>query len=100
MLAAWAKRLEAAKWRRSLHWFRNYAFLCGNHYPNFRWNGDSLQMNVSTFDQSASVSGARASVDQYVPKVADNQIIRLDHTAEFVIWLMEIAGALGATTTG
>ena len=31
---------------------------------------------------------------------ADNRVIRLDHTAEFVLWLTDIAGVLGAIENG
>lgn len=68
LLAFWRTQTETAKLARSLDWFRNRAFLAGNHYPSIRWSGDTV-----SFDSPRLPKGA---VDHFIPKTVDNKLIR------------------------
>lgn len=81
----WVGQMDSSKWPRALNWFTNFAFLCGNQYPNFTWNGSILRWSGSTFDSnysganlipgSGNLSGMGGGHGQ-VPKTVDNQLLR------------------------
>lgn len=64
----WTSKLEQDKWIRAVNWFSNASFLAGSHYDNWSYNGNGLDKDnpVVPFN----------SMDQYVPKTADNKLLR------------------------
>lgn len=64
----WARQLEHSKWPRALGWFTNYAFLDGNHYPNFRWNETTLDWDNPKIQEIPA--------DSFIPKTSDNRCVQ------------------------
>ncbi|MCG8406171.1 MAG: hypothetical protein MI923_13320, partial [Phycisphaerales bacterium] len=61
--------LDTAKWPRAAGWFTNSCFVLGNQYSRF-----------TTTDQGISAHSAevvpQTQVQQYIPAMPDNQILR------------------------
>jgi hypothetical protein len=71
----WVAQMDLQKWPRALQWYTNFAFLVGNHYPDFRWNGTALTWSGATFEEGQ----ARAQTHplaSLIPKTVDNHLIR------------------------
>lgn len=66
----WLKAQEEAKRPRAIQWFTNAAFLVGQHYNNWFWNGSTLDSATSPTMRNPN----RASA--HIPKTADNRLIR------------------------
>lgn len=67
----WVETLETAKWPLAIRWFTHVAFLLGNQYPQFRWEGGLL--DVTTRGVRVDLPSEMASV---IPRTVANQLIR------------------------
>src|SRR5574338_1491695 len=64
----WAKAIETQQWPRALQYFQNYAFLVGQPYIQFQFDGSSVT--------TALPRGALRHAMLHIPKVVCNYIIR------------------------